>query len=625
MFEQNSLCEIGSQVRREKMDVVCLLAVWLQDSGSTPFCGEEMTLKDRYRTESGQLVIGLAIAALSAVPVRAADPYTFIVVPDTQNYTDFVNENNVYNKGQMNWIVANRTAMDIKFVMHLGDHQNPGNPYRTRADDIYEPDLSRPLGDVNDKLAKWGRADAATDILDAGGVPYSLVPGNHDYLDHDSKTEPYMYLKTFGPSRYINNPKFDEKGNKTYGGSSPATSTFAWAGMNTYHRVYAGGYTWLNIALQDEPDNNDLAWAQQIINQNPNMPTIMTTHEFVNTTGAANDYQHPDIFNKFVKNNPQVVMTFNGHLTGEARVNGTNIAGRAVQQMLVDYQSAQFDDEFGGNYYKGAGILRTVQVDPDANLVRVKSYSPIANQYLTGSDSQFNFTLNLKDRFGLADKAGTTGSVTFRHGLNGYSGTRDSIISEANPDTNYGEDPGVVISNDFGGATSQGVIRFDGIFGAGVIPDGAQVDKAELRIHTSDQAAAQSTNTIRLYRLLTGWTEPNITWDSMTGGFSTNGLEAILGENGALVPSMQDGYITFDVTESLAAWATGAPNNGWVLVTNGNDNWRWDTSEASDGADRPQLHVNYRTTLIPEPAGMVAIIAFGGLSLARQRRHRGIL
>jgi hypothetical protein len=566
--------------------------------------------------------LAVAAAAGSGGAARAADPYMFVVVPDTQNYTDFVNENNVYNIGQMNWIVNNRSSLNIKFVMHLGDFQNPGNPYRTQTNNIYEPDLTKPVGDVSDKLAKWGRADAAIDVLDAAGVPYSLVPGNHDYLNNDTKIEPYLYLKTFGPTRYINNPKFDEKGNPTYQGASPATSTFAWAGVSTYHKFYAGGYTWLNIALQDIPDDNDLEWAQEIVNQNPNLPTILTTHEFVNTAGAANDYQHPDIFNKFVKNNPQIVMTFNGHLTGENRVAATNIAGKTEQQMLVDYQATQFDSEFGNNYYKGAGVLRTVQVDPNTNQVNVKSYSPIANQYLTDADSQFSFGLNLKSRFGLADHGGTPGSITFRQGLNGFTDNRETIISEANPNTNYGPDTSAVLSNDFGGGKSRGIIRFDDIFGAGLIPDGVQIDHAELRLHTSDQTDAPSVNKVRLYRMLRDWSENSVTWNSMGDGLSVDGLEAIIGENGEVVPSVQDGFITFDVTESLSAWAAGAPNYGWLITINGTDAWRMYTSEATTAGDRPRLSVDYRTpTPLPEPGGVTFLTLTGLLTLRRRKTH----
>ena len=149
----------------------------------------------------------LAPLLVAAAPALAADPFALIVVPDTQNYADFTSTNNQYNIGQMNWIRDNMTSMNIKFVMHMGDFQNPGNPYRTQAGNIYEPDLSRPIGtaaQVQEKIDDWNRANAAINVLDANNIPYSLVPGNHDYLDHDTKDEPYLYLKTFGPQRYIN-------------------------------------------------------------------------------------------------------------------------------------------------------------------------------------------------------------------------------------------------------------------------------------------------------------------------------------------------------------------------------------------------------------------------------------
>ena len=94
---------------------------------------------------AGLVPVSLVVLGFAA-PSRAAEPFTLVVVPDTQNYTDFDNINTEYNLGQMRWIRDNMTNLNIKFVMHLGDHQNPGNPYRTRADNIYEPDLSKPIG-----------------------------------------------------------------------------------------------------------------------------------------------------------------------------------------------------------------------------------------------------------------------------------------------------------------------------------------------------------------------------------------------------------------------------------------------------------------------------------------------
>src|SRR4051794_9591793 len=150
--------------------------------------------------------MGMLATTIAPAPAGAATaPFALIVVPDTQNYTDFADINTTYNLGQMRWIRDNMTSMNIKFVMHLGDHQNPGNPYRARTDNIYEPDMSRPIGtpgQVQDKIDVWNRADAAIDVLDNNNTPYSLVPGNHDSRDNNTKDEPYLYLKTFGPQRY---------------------------------------------------------------------------------------------------------------------------------------------------------------------------------------------------------------------------------------------------------------------------------------------------------------------------------------------------------------------------------------------------------------------------------------
>ena len=589
------------------------------------------------RSTAALAVLGITVGtAVSANPAFAADPFTLILVPDTQNYTDFENINQQYNVGQMNWIVNNRSALNIKFVMHVGDHQNPGNPYRTQAGNIYEPDLNQPVGNAQaraDKIAGWNRADDAVDVLDNAGVPYALVPGNHDYLDHDTKTEPYLYLKTFGPQRYINNPKVDERGQQTYGGSSPSSPTFAWAGMNTFHRFHAGGYRFLNLALQYDPDDNDLAWAQKIINENPGLPTILTTHAYVNTKPAANDYQHADIFNKLVKNNPQVIMTFNGHLTGTNYVAGENIAGQQVHQMLVDFQASQLDAQLGGDYYRGGGVLRLIEINPDTGRVDLQDYSPIANKTLprnfTAPDndgdiatystpSGFNIDFG---RFGLPNQAGVTKSLSLRQGVNGYSGNVDTFIDANDTGANHGTEGTAWVDGDrnnsaAGSPDAQGLIRFNNVISANNVPLGSMIESAELVIHTSDIADSQSNNTIGLYRLLTGWTSGGATWDSLDGMLA-NGDEAVLAANSTAVPDDRGGFVTFDVTESLQTWAAGATNHGWVFLPGGGNGWQWDTADHPDAAFRPQLNVTYR--IVPEPTSL-AIVAAGPLLLVRRRR-----
>jgi hypothetical protein len=514
--------------------------------------------------------------------------------PDTQYYTTANDLNELYFKGQTNWIVNNRQDLNLAFVLHVGDIQNNGNPYY--ADGTPTPWL-------NGNESQWVRADASLDILDNNNIPYSLVPGNHDYLHFDMKTEPGYYLKWFGPQRFASKP--------TFGGASPITPTSP-AGMNTYHIFEAGGYRFLNLALQYDPDVHDLKWAQQVINENPGLPTILSTHQFIQIGG----YQSPDIFNKLIKLNPQVVMSVNGHRNGAYLKTDTNIAGKQVHQMLVDYQNIEYPP-----YFMGGGYLRTMQFDTDANVVNIKTYSPVIGNYQTDPANQFSIPLNLRDRFGLPNAGGIKRNASFRDGVDGYGGTVDTYVDADVPTTSFGGGAIAWVDGDLaatsGAQPTHSLIRFDQILSADAIPLGATIDDATLTLHTNTATNSQSNSTMSLYRLLRAWDE-NSTWSSLIGGISADALEAILAANGAVVPNAQGGTVSFDVTESLAAWAAGAPNFGWVLLPGGTDGWRWDTSEAINLLDRPLLDVGF--TVVPEPAAAMMIVVASGLALFR-RRH----
>lgn len=553
-------------------------------------------------TRAIRIATGMLLSAAAAV--QAQTPFTLVVLPDTQYYTQTDANNNQYFKGQTNWIVANRQNLNIAFVMHLGDIQNNGNPY-------YEDGTPTPW--LNGNESQWVRADASLDILDNAGVPYSLVPGNHDYLHYDMpRQEPGYYLKWFGPQRFAGKP--------TFGGSSPATPT-SYAGLNTYYKFSAGGYTFLNLALQYAPDSYDLAWAQDIINKNPGLPTIVTTHALLEIGGYDNnDGDRRNVYDTFLKNNPQVVMTMNGHRNGEYRQTETNIAGQPLHQMLVDFQNLPFDP-----YFQGGGYLRTMSVDTVAGRVDVKTYSPIIGAYQSDADSQFSLNIDFKKRFGAADKGGTSATASFRDGVNGYAGTVDAYTSATAPTSNLGTTAYAWVDGDedtslSGKQQAQAFLRFDNLIGADAVPQDASIDGATLTLHTSLASNAQSAHTMSLYRLLVPWSEAS-TYASIGGALVADGLEAILAANGTVSPTAQDMVMTFDVAESLAAWADGAPNYGWILIANGTDGWRFDTSEAALLTDRPRLDVTFRPNAVPEPA-CTALLALAAPMLRRRPRPR---
>ena len=164
------------------------------------------------------------------------------------------------------------------------------------------------------------------------------------------------------------------------------------------------------------------------------------------------------------------------------------------------------------------------------------------------------------------------------------------------------------------------MIRFNNIFGTGdgQIPTGAQIESAELVLHTSDLTDAQSPNTITLHRLLQNWTEAGAVWDTFNG-FATNGIEAIQAENDSVIPNVRNGFVSFDVTESLYALSMGATDMGWVLLPGGGNGWQFDSSEHANVLFRPQLNVTYR--MVPEPASL-GVLAMGVMMILARRRGR---
>jgi hypothetical protein len=559
-------------------------------------------------------VVGVATLSVSS---RAAtpDPFTLVLIPDPQNYTKFDDKTNIYYKAQTRWIRDNTTALNIKFTMALGDMQQNGNPYHYDVNNIYQPDLSKPTGNVDDE-SQWQRSSAAMKILDDARIPYSVVPGNHDYIDWNTKDEPIYYLKYFGPQRYDGTDATFGPRKPTYGGAmgtSSSNPTGKWAGLNTWHMFDAGGYKFLNLALQYAPDRNDLRWAQGIINSHPGVPTIVTTHAYIDN----NSINRQNIFDELVNLNPQIIMTFNGHIIGGNNViSSTNVAGLKVHQMVIDYQG----DDIPGEYV-GGGFLRYVTFDQTANQVHVMSYSPKMNQYMTDKDSQFDLAMNLKSRFGLADKGGIKKSATFRDGVGGYTGTRDTYLRQDSSGTNYGgEKIAWVDGNTSNDQDAQAMIRFDFTIGD-AIPDGAVIDSATLKIHTSNDDASESPNAMRAYRILDPWTEGGATWDSKGSGLSNDANDLLLAADDSVTPSVAGGYVTFDVTEAVSAFAAGAPNYGWAILPGGNNGWKFDTREADNVNFRPELSIEYR--IVPEPAVGFAIIGvLVSSSLMRPSRGR---
>jgi len=220
------------------------------------------------------------------------------------------------------------------------------------------------------------------------------------------------------------------------------------------------------------------------------------------------------------------------------------------------------------------------------------TYTPTAG--FSGTDS---FTYHAHD--GQVDSAsvtvtldinpsgGTTATVTFQQGVEGYSGTVDTFIRGAAPDQHSSHRPLSVWST---AEDRYALVRFEDIFGTGLgqIPAGATIQSATLILEIFDPGAGGN-----IYESTVEWIE-NVTHNSFGGD---PGVQA--DELGALVQSAETdlvppGVFNVDVTDSLSHWVSNPENNqGWIFAPNGSDDVRFRTSEYGSSTVRPKLSVTY--------------------------------
>lgn len=235
---------------------------------------------------------------------------------------------------------------------------------------------------------------------------------------------------------------------------------------------------------------------------------------------------------------------------------------------------------------------------------------------------------------GTAQAAQTT--YTFRDGLNGNAGTRDTMVRSnetASPGDSRGVNYGLVdfvsVDGDDGSPGSkpnQGLINFEGIFGNGAnqIKATDAILSAKIALEVDNPGSG-----LTLHEMKIAWNETTVTWNSLGGGVQADGIEAVvapiltLGANNGS-ENVGTGKLILHVTASLQAVQAGTlPGYGWAMIpfvagTNGID---FHTREFGDATLRPTLTVE--VTPVPEPeayALMLSGLALVGFAIRRRSR-----
>jgi hypothetical protein len=317
----------------------------------------------------------LASLALAGLPCLArADTWRIVVLPDTQHYTNLDNDLDMdgtsdylfHFQNQIDWIVANKAALNIVFVSHTGDI-------------VQRVHLTNPP-------TEWLDADEMMSGLD-GVVPYGAVAGNHDILN--SGLFPFNYIIYFGPARYSSY--------YWYGGSSPNE-------LSHYQRFQVQGdyglYRFTHISAQwqlpgvvDDPTTS-LGWVQQVIDRDAPLrnilfsthATIDTDNEFgTETWGLDGENTPEEIRHELLEPNSAAIdLVLSGHFHTPGDGAGY-LEVRRTPVLMADYQSFP---EGGQGYLR---IIEFIEGGGNLNLdrIQVRTYSPSLDQNLTDPENEF--------------------------------------------------------------------------------------------------------------------------------------------------------------------------------------------------------------------------------------------
>jgi len=353
-----------------------VLSAWTATSTA---CVDEVpkpVVMDADVTDAGGVVdAGVAEGAPAWDGGKGPGGFTIVALPDTQYYAESFP--NIF-EAQVRWILQNREARQIAFVVHEGDIVNV------------------------DQESEWQVAATALHKLD-GVLPYALAAGNHDYINYGVSDRATLMNRYFPVAGFA--------------------SQSGWLGTweddhveNNAQLLPLGGRDWLIISLEFGPRDGALTWAAGVLEAHPDTPALIVTHAYLYADGSRYDHvtrtdqlwspysywfqagspppgtcnDGQEMWDKLIATHENVRFVFSGHVfnldTGEAAavLSTTRPSGSVVHQIVANYQ------ESGG---QGTGYLRVMTFDDAARTLKVSTYSPNLDRWRHDPANEFALPL----------------------------------------------------------------------------------------------------------------------------------------------------------------------------------------------------------------------------------------
>lgn len=298
--------------------------------------------------------------------------YTFAVVGDTQKLIEQDHKNGTTYFTQIyEWIVAHREEKNIQLVMGLGDITENGH-----KNDEYG-------------AGEWEIAKAIIpSTLGAAGIPYSLVPGNHE--------NPTQLTTYFADEETLTD-------NITGYYSDDAATKLG----NYYMNLDVGEEKYTVVVIEYGAVDAILDWVGDVADANPDRRVIVTTHAYMfrdGTTLDKGDVVPPDstgekaanngdeMWEKLCSEHRNIFMVLSGHDPCENIIYRQDEGkyGNIVTQMLIDPQG--MDKTYG---YK-TGMVALFHFSNGGKELYVEYVSTIRDEYFR-EENQFHLSLYPED------------------------------------------------------------------------------------------------------------------------------------------------------------------------------------------------------------------------------------
>jgi hypothetical protein len=372
----------------------------------------------------------LLCASLPGASAAGDTSFTLAVIPDTQNYID-------YRRQKAQGFELDGSAMFIRQMQYVADHgvgnggdiafvASVGDVWQHQTLSIDAEHKSRGFAIEPDPIL--GRRSKRTKqvlefelptaiegyrIISEAGLPFGVAPGNHDY-------DAAWSVAGYPPNRSKRSSKRERTvenwGIAHFGGLDNFRSVFGeksdffrdrpWyvasykGGANSAQLFSAGGYQFLHIALEMQPGDDVLRWAALVLERYPGLPTIITTHDYLNVDGERlarplmdlarvdPDFHNSaeQVWQKFLSRHDQIFLVLSGHHHGQSYRVDDNVEGNPVYQVLADYQDrgqAAVDAGRKRRAGLGDGWLRLMRFDfaTQPATIAVKTYSSHYDRY----------------------------------------------------------------------------------------------------------------------------------------------------------------------------------------------------------------------------------------------------